>query len=126
MLSISIYILKMVMFFKVDTDWQVWLTFERPDGESTNITLATLNNDHYSKKIGTWFTAVDGIGKIFTIIKVNGETIAPFAVAKVQIFEGGTPSDDTISQEQYNELLSNINDVNNKLENHINDKNNPT
>ena len=54
---------------KFDLSWQVWVTFERPDGSTSTNMLATLDGKYYELTIGSWFTDIVGIGSIQVRIK---------------------------------------------------------
>ena len=110
---------------KFDLSWQVWVTFERPDGSTSTNMLATLDGKYYELTIGSWFTDIVGIGLIQVRIKQAGVEIYAFPNAKIPINDGINAIGTTIDEEEYNTLLGTINNVNNKLEAHKDNKNNP-
>ena len=76
------------------------------------------------KKITSWVTDIVGILKITVRVNIAG-TDKAFAIVNLPVLEGLTPVGDTITEAHYQELLNNINFVNNRVDDHVNDFNNP-
>ena len=84
---------------KFDLSWQVWVTFERPDGSTSTNMLATLDGKYYELTIGSWFTDIVGIGSIQVRIKQEGVEIYAFPNAKIPINDGINAIGTTIDEE---------------------------
>lgn len=109
-----------------DDEWKVVAIFERPDLEKTNELLLTRSGPFYEKKLTAWISDVEGNLKITVRIKTEDNTvIQAFPIVIFEVEEGLKPSGDTISEAHYDGILSDINEVNNKIEGHIADVDNP-
>jgi hypothetical protein len=100
--------------------WAVRVLFERPDGEGSNELSVLLNNGKYEKKLSSWVSDIAGDLKISVLVNNMA-----FTQVLLPVRAGLTPSGDTITNMQYQALLNNINVVNNALEEHKLDTDNP-
>lgn len=98
-----------------DPNWNVRVIFERPDGEKSNEMVVLLNNqDRYIKKISYW--ASDVVGELKISILVDD---LAFAIIRVPVRKGLTPSDETITEMQYQALLGDLDALSPLLERNI-------
>lgn len=102
------------------------VVFERADGEKTNKILLLRRGEIYYKKVNEWISDIVGELKISVqILDTQGDVIEAFPLITENVADGLRPSNTTIDEVQYDGILNDINVVNNALEEHKLDTDNP-
>lgn len=94
-------------------DWRVSVVFERPDAERTNNLPILLTKNKYIKQITPWISDVAGELKISVYIRDNnGNIIQAVPITSIEVRAGITPSGNTITDAQYQDIINIISDIN--------------
>ena len=109
-----------------DENLLFYVVFERADGEKTNKILLLRRGEIYYKKVNEWISDIVGELKISVqILDTQGDVIEAFPLITENVADGLRPSNTTIDEVQYDGILNDINEVNNALEEHKLDTDNP-
>lgn len=109
-----------------DENLLFYVVFERADGEKTNKILLLRRGEIYYKKVNEWISDIVGELKISVqILDTEGDVIEAFPLITENVADGLRPSNTTIDEVQYDGILNDINEVNNALEEHKLDTDNP-
>lgn len=109
-----------------DENLLFYVVFERADGEKTNKILLLRRGEIYYKKVNEWISDIVGELKISVqILDTQGDVIEAFPLITENVADGLRPSNTTIDEVQYDGILNDINVVNNALEEHKLDTDNP-
>lgn len=109
-----------------DENLLFYVVFERADGEKTNKILLLRRGEIYYKKVNEWISDIVGELKISVqILDTQGDVIEAFPLITENVADGLRPSNTTIDEVQYDGILNDINEVNNALEEHKLDIDNP-